>query len=266
MLEYRRRQRHGGTPKKYTKAELLAMLDKACPNALASFPDPEEFEFRTNDRHGKGNVALMVGHRVTQTKKRFRDDLWLEEHDTTTQQTAVRHPENKSNPLHFKEIWGSMGKKEWNLQRLYNGLYYTGSEDDVVNLKLKNAKGYKGTGVFSQFNAHGCVITPFNNRIKAIFRFILLHCDHATHYEEFKASNGNLQGINTLVRALRKVTSGAAVAEDEDKDEEEVRSQEGSAENQPVVSKGNHGSKKRALEDDEDDESAEVASKKARGE
>jgi hypothetical protein len=68
-------------------------------------------------------------------------------------------------------------------------MHYSTGNNLKVNSYIKNAHSFKGDGLFSRFTSRDTAIVscPFGNQVKALFRFILVHCSHATVYEESKA-------------------------------------------------------------------------------
>jgi hypothetical protein len=76
------------TLKSYTKDELLAILSAKCPDALAKFPPPEDFEIKINQRRASPNEpgmvdspAVRVGHSKTRKPHKKMGDFWLEQYD-----------------------------------------------------------------------------------------------------------------------------------------------------------------------------------------
>lgn len=62
--------------KRYAKAELIAMLDDKCPDALSQFPAPSEFEF---DACPDGNICTRrrnLRERVARSPGTVGPDPW----------------------------------------------------------------------------------------------------------------------------------------------------------------------------------------------
>ncbi|KAF1844117.1 uncharacterized protein K460DRAFT_157839 [Cucurbitaria berberidis CBS 394.84] len=207
--------------KTFTKAELFEILDAKCPDALNSFPPPEAFEFVTKTRDGKDAVALKIGHHVTQSNRIVRNELYLEEYDTASQATGGAAPPprlgevrlfNDQGPFTYTCLYGKAIKNEERLQKLYQHLFYTTIDDAKMNMKIKNAKGFLGTEVFGKLNATG-ILRPWSDTIRALYRFVLVHCNHKENFEEFENANGNRQGVNALVRGLKKIAERTSIAD-----------------------------------------------------
>lgn len=256
--------------KQYTKDKLMAILRKKCPDALAKFPAPESFEIKMNKRGGVNNPALRVGHTVTKKNRKIKDVVWLEEYDSEKGTTQIP----RDNPgiqignagpmagydLIFRPAYGAEARNDYKLQQLYMGMHYSTEDDFKVNLKILNAKGFKGDGIFGNFTDRGTgsVSCPFSNQMKALFRFILLHCGHTTVYEEFEDVNGKAQGPKALVSGLKKITKNILAAEEAEAEAEE---RSGSEEQDDALFVKEGGGKKRAFEDQGGET---VESKKAR--
>jgi hypothetical protein len=110
----------------------------------------------------------------------------------------------------YGPAYGAEGRDDWKLLQLNIELHYSTENIRKVNLHIKSAKGFLGDSVFGKFtdrrkftsSVRGVVSFPFGNPMKALFRFILVHCDHVTVYEEFKDANEKVQGIEPLARIL----------------------------------------------------------------
>lgn len=74
-----------------------------------------------------------------------------------------------------------------------------------MNGRLSNAKVIQGNGVFGKLSKVG-LPAPFSPTIKALIRFIFMHCGYATHFEEFRDVNNKEKSIRTLIRALKQIT------------------------------------------------------------
>jgi hypothetical protein len=76
------------TLKSYPKDELLAILSEMCPDALAKFPPPEDFEIKINQRRASpyepgmvDSPTVHVGHFKTRKPHKKMGDFWFEEYD-----------------------------------------------------------------------------------------------------------------------------------------------------------------------------------------
>jgi hypothetical protein len=68
--------------REYTKDELMAILNKKCPDVLGKFPAPETFEIKMNRRRGVDNPTLQVGHIASKMNQEIKGVLWLEEYNS----------------------------------------------------------------------------------------------------------------------------------------------------------------------------------------
>jgi hypothetical protein len=119
-------------------------------------------------------------------------------------------------------------------------MHYSTASRPNANSYVNNAKGFQGDGVISIFN----VSSPFGLQMKAIFRFIILHCGRATVFEEFEGANGKVQGIEPLIRGLKAIAKNILAPE---KLEAEEQPEVGGGDGARLAKEG--GGKKRALED-----------------
>jgi hypothetical protein len=169
------------TLKSYTKDELLAILSAKCPDALAKFPPPEDFEIKINQRRASPNEtgmvdspAVRVGHSKTRKPHKKMGDFWLEEYDPDEDKILEYASPDRPDR-------GAEGRDARKLHEPFKGLYYTADDDVNVNGYIKNANGFMGNTIFSKLGTAkngGVVASPFGHSIKALLRFILLpSCD-----------------------------------------------------------------------------------------
>ncbi|KAF2847116.1 hypothetical protein T440DRAFT_521112 [Plenodomus tracheiphilus IPT5] len=243
--------------KTYTKEELLAILGEKCPDALSKFPTPEAFSIKTIKRDRINSPALWVGHSVTATARKIKEVLWLEEYDI---EKGYQHPGRdihgvqignhgplaRYDPI-FAPIYGADRRDDQKLQALFIGMHYSTEKLGTVNHQIKNAKGFKGNDVFGKLSPHGIVSCPFSNPMKALFRFVLLHCGYTTVFGEFKDMNGKAQGVKSLVYGLKKI---AARMSDVQEIETEERTESEEQDDALFVQKTGGGGRKRAQEDE----------------
>lgn len=213
---------------KYSKSELLQKLREKYPDALAKFPPPHAFQFRTYDRNGKGNIAVKVGYKCTKKPRTVKDELWLEEYQTYDH---MKHP--KLPPAHqrfqignagplagfdpiCRPAYGAEAKDEYKRQEKRIGLYYTNGDGVGVNNAVYNVGSFMGDETFGKFSDSG-FITPYSNTVKALFRFILVQCGHTADYEEFKDAKRYTQGLRPLIKALKDVTCRTPCEEQSEK-------------------------------------------------
>ncbi|KAH8733133.1 hypothetical protein GQ44DRAFT_766195 [Phaeosphaeriaceae sp. PMI808] len=150
-------------------------LGGACPDALAKFPPPHAFEFRTHKRNGKDNIAVNVGFRTFE----YEAHPWLP-------RARLRNEDKR--------------------QKAYIDLYYTNPEGVGVNGTVSNIRKIKGNEVFGNLSRSG-FIGPWSNRVKALLRFILVYSDHAANFTEFKDAEDKTQGLQPLLAALKTIAS-----------------------------------------------------------
>ena len=165
-----------------TKEQVLAELQQSCPDALAKFPAPDAFEFR---EHHPGQYALKVGNSVTKKSKKIGGVLWLDEREDQA----------------FISNYKSMAAND--AIRKIMDLYYSTAEDIPRTTYVKNAGCIQGDGVFGKLSNNG-LITPFTLIVKALLRFILLHCGYAEEYKTFTNKKTRV-GLKPLIRALKEI-------------------------------------------------------------
>jgi len=212
--------------KRYTKEELLAILNDKCPDALAAVPQPSAFQFKMNKRDGVDNPALWVGHTVKGKSavkfgkvRKIQDVLWLEEYDSE-KYVNFKPRDSLSIPIGMSGLdaicrpaYGLEAKDNYQLQRIYMGMHYMNDDDVKVNGTVHDRRGFKGNDIFGRFSDRGEVPGPFCNAMRALFRFALLHCGHVDVYEEFLDGKGKVQGVVPLVRGLKELAKRAPGAE-----------------------------------------------------
>ena len=101
MLNFHRRAtpfRMKGSPKKYSKDALLAVLRDQCPDALAKFPDPSTFTIDTLHAVPR----LHIGHSVTKRANKVKGSLRMS-FNTTSAYPRVCYIDDVGG--HFKNIW-----------------------------------------------------------------------------------------------------------------------------------------------------------------
>ncbi|KAI4958016.1 hypothetical protein J4E86_005156 [Alternaria arbusti] len=190
--------------KAFTKEQVLATLQQSCPDALAKFPAPDEFEVR---EHRPGQYALKVGYAVTKRSRKTGDVLWLDER--ADQPTISNYKTAQKNDAIRKMI----------------GLYYSTTADSPRNGYVKNAKIIKGDGLFGRLSDSG-MISPFTLNMKALLRFVLLYCGYATEHKTFE-NRGRDEGLSSLVRALRAIARHTSDDEKEEGDESTMKDSDG---------------------------------------
>lgn len=203
--------------KTYDKSELIeALVAKGCEDALAKFPPAQDFEFRIQDNNDEHKIALRVGHRVTKKHKKVMEELWLEEAEANDVPSDYRAPVkyrgkvigNAGSGGGFDNIHAPAYGAEAKCSRARNdkfiGLFYTLENGIAMNDKVCNSGSIKGEGVFGKLSK-GVYLAPYSDQIKALFRFILIHCDHIDNWEEFENASGRITGINCLAMVLKKI-------------------------------------------------------------
>jgi hypothetical protein len=226
----------------YTKAQLLLVLNERCPDALTQFPPPEAFDIKLNMRAIKvlapdvGVPSIRVGHTMRKKSRTPKDILWLEEHTIHC---------NCGNHLARDEQRND-----------YLGLYYVTDDEVHVNAYIKNASGFLGNDIFKKLSKSS-VIAGYSATIKALFRFVLVHCDKATGYEEFENKKRKNPGLDPLIRGLRKLAKHSS-------QDTEVDEQDGADTSAVEVSDPVDNNKKRTFGESEDEVNALPANKKAR--
>ncbi len=211
--------------KSYSKAELIGILTEKCPKALAEFPSPDTFEFRTYKRKGKDNVATKIGFRITKAARNVKGELWIEEYRTTDpanlpwlRPAYARKVIGRAGPMAgYDDIYGPAYGREAKHPRKrlekQNGLYYTDAARKSVNNMVCNANKIKGNELFGKLHNSG-FIGPYSDMVRALLRFILVHCGHADRFEEFKNPHHNIVGLKPLIRAFNAVTRPAPPEEE----------------------------------------------------
>jgi hypothetical protein len=216
----------------YTKEELLRELEGACPGALKKFPPPEAFDITISMRNGKTYPAIHVGSMRRPPYK----DLWLEEHTT---------------PLGYPGVI-----EDEDLQYDYMGLYYATEDDVGIDHYLKDTKKFQGNDIFGKLSDSG-VVGLYTEMMKALFRFVLVHCDKATEYEEFPSLKSFNTGLVPLVRGIEHIAKRTP--------QETEMDEQGGAETDGLgVSESAERNRKRALEEAEDDANVLTTDKRAR--
>jgi hypothetical protein len=237
------------TLKSYTKDELLAILSAKCPDALAKFPPPEDFEIKINQRRASPNEpgmvdspAVPVGHSKTRKPHKKMGDFWLEQYDPDEDKILEYASPDRPDR-------GAEARDARKLHEPFKGLYYTANDDVNVNGYIKNANGFVGNTIFSKLGTAkngGVVASPFGHSIKALLRFILLHCGRADVFKEYLDEKNKVQGIGALARVLNAMAKRMKEAE---KVEVEVE-QEDEEDDWDGLSVKEGSGKKRAREDD----------------
>jgi hypothetical protein len=226
----------------YTKAQLLLVLNEKCLDALAQFPPPEAFDIKMNMRAMKvfapdvGVPSIRVGYTMRKKSRTPKDVLWLEEH--TMHCNCGEH----------------FARDE--LRNDYLCLYYTTDDDARVNGYIKNASVFLGNDTFEKLSKSG-IVTGYSATIKALFRFVLVHCDKATEYEEFESTKRKDLGLGPLIRGLKKLAK-------RNSQDTEVDEQDGADANALEVSGPVENDKKRTFHESEDEADTLTANKKAR--
>jgi hypothetical protein len=142
------------------------------------------------------------------------------------------------------------------LRNDYLYLYYTTDDDVRVNGYIKNASGFLGNDIFKKLSKSG-IVTGYSATIKALFRFVLVHCDKATEYEGFESTKRKNLGLGPLIRGLKKLAK-------RNSQDTEVDEQDGADANALEVSDSVENNKKRTFHESEDEADTLTANKKAR--
>jgi hypothetical protein len=180
----------GGRAKRYTKAELIAILEDKCPDALSQFPAPSQFEFKT----GSDGDILHVGTTI-KTYKSGTEELWVQVH-------GVCKP------------------------FLY---YYTVSKRDQCEdpFSFKNRTDYiNGNAIFGKLVETGRTLHVYSVELKTLIAFIFVYCDKKTEFPDFDYGKGLPMLISVLEEmAPRFEMEDEVEAEDVDGEGEDAGSE-----------------------------------------
>lgn len=119
----------------------------------------------------------------------------------------------------YRPSYGAEARDDYKLYKLSKGLHYTVESDVKVNGKIKNTGGFVGNEIFGKQSKTGNVI-GYANIMKALFRFVLLHCDHAHEFKEFVDKSDKVRGVKELINGLKNIAKRMADEEDGSAEEE----------------------------------------------
>lgn len=135
---------------------------------------------------------------INKRSKRAKDALWLENYDACASPKSVPREHSDTavgshggwDTTHRPAIEAGARKCHKN-HKDSHGMHYSTDKVDGVNQKIKNAKGYKGNEVFGKLTYTGIIIRPFSDRIRALYRFLLVYYGYSEVYKEFRDGEDN---------------------------------------------------------------------------